>query len=137
MRRGSSCAAGPAPSGLGIRRPLVGRLQPPTPGGLLTLGSMHHVLALVPLTALDQGLGPEHRLNGRAEACPVDDAEQAGLTAAHAPPVPQERRADRLVLGGRLDEAEDLLLPLQRHPQGDDHRILGERLAVEHHGDES
>ena len=67
--------------GFGIRRALVGLLQPSTPGRLLPLREIaHHVLALVPLTALDQGLGSEHRLHGGAQPLgPVDDAEEAGL----------------------------------------------------------
>ena len=126
-------------SGLGIRRPLVGLLQPPAPGRLLALRQIpDDVLALVPLTALDQGLGSEHRLNGGAQPLgPVDDAEEAGLRPQ--PPLyqrPQERRTHRLVLGGRLDEAQELLLSLQCDPQGDDHRILRKRLAVEDHGHE-
>ena len=125
--------------GLGIRRALVGLLQPPTPGRLLRLREIsHHVLALVPLTPLNEGLSPEHRLNGFAQPLgPVDDAEQARL---HPQPTlhqcPQECRTDRLVLGGRLDESQDLLLPLQRDSQGEDHRILRKRLAVEDHGHE-
>ena len=65
-------------SGLGIRWPLVGLLQPPTPGHLLSLGQIpHHVLALVPLTTLHEGLGAEHRLNGCAQPLgTVDDTEK-------------------------------------------------------------
>jgi hypothetical protein len=37
---------------------------------------------------------------------------------------------------GRLDEAQDLLLSLQREPQGDDHRILRKRLPIDDHGHE-
>ena len=68
-------------SSLGIRRPLVGLLQPPTSGRLLSLREIpHHVLAFVPLTTLDQGLGAEHRMNGGAKPLSsVDDAEQAWL----------------------------------------------------------
>lgn len=44
---------------LGLRRALVGLLQPPTPGLLLSLRELsHHVLALVPLTPAGRGPGP-------------------------------------------------------------------------------
>jgi hypothetical protein len=49
---------------------------------------------------------------------------------------PQERCTNRLVLGGRLDKAQDLLPSLQRDPQGDDHGILRKRFAIEDHSHE-
>ena len=77
----------------GIRRALVGLLPPP--GRLLPLREIaHHVLALVPLTPLDEGPGPEHRLNGFAQPLgPVDDAEQAELHPQ--PPLHQEKQRGR------------------------------------------
>ncbi|MEO8048155.1 MAG: hypothetical protein ABI684_12800 [Nitrospirota bacterium] len=61
----SSWGVGPEPPEPGIRRPLVGLLESPAPGRLLSLRQIpHDVLALVPLTALYQGLGSEHRPNG-------------------------------------------------------------------------
>ena len=54
-------------TGFRLRRSLIGLLKPSPPGGLLRFREVaDHVLALVPLTALDQGLGAEHRLNGCA-----------------------------------------------------------------------
>jgi hypothetical protein len=76
----------------------------------------HDVLALVPLTALDQGLGSEHRLNGGAQPLgSVDDTEEPMVNpyATHEP-LAQEGRTDPLVLRRRLDETQDLLLSLER-----------------------
>lgn len=62
---------------------------------------------------------------------PVDDAAQAWL---HLPaPTSARRNAAQtgLVLGGGLDEGQDLLLALQRGSQGHDQGILRKRLPVE------
>jgi hypothetical protein len=73
-------------------------------------------------------------LNGGAQSLgPVDDAEEAGLhPQSSRDQCPQECRTHRLVLGGRLDETQGLLLPLERKAQGHHHRILGECFAIEH-----
>jgi len=41
-----------------------------------------------------------------------------------------------LILGRRLDEAQDHLLAGQGDPQGDDHRVLGEGLPIQEQGDD-
>ena len=68
VQRGYTCrSASQSRPGIDLRRALVGLLQPPTPGCLLSLREIaYHVLALAPLTSLDEGLGPEHRLKGLA-----------------------------------------------------------------------
>ena len=66
-------------SSLGLRLSLVGLLVSPTPSRLLSFRQIpHDVLTLVPRTALDKGLGAEHRLNGCAQPLgSVDDTEEA------------------------------------------------------------
>lgn len=107
---------------LGVGRLLVRRLELPAPGGPLSLGQVvEDILALMPLAALDHCLGTEHGLEGLPEALgPVDHAEEAlgGLQPAlHQ--LTEEGGADRVVLGGGLDEAEDDLLAGQGDPEGD------------------
>jgi hypothetical protein len=60
---------------------LVGGLERPAPERALALREVrHNVLALMPLTPLHEGLGPEDRLNRFAQPLsPVDDAEQTLL----------------------------------------------------------
>jgi hypothetical protein len=48
----------------------------------------------------------------------------------------QEGRAHPLILGRRLDEAEEHLLPRERDLQGDDHGVVGERFPVQEEGHE-
>lgn len=48
----------------------------------------------------------------------------------------EEGGAHSLVLRGRLDKAEEDLLPGEGDPQGEDHRILGEGLPIEGQRDE-
>ena len=74
-------------------------MESPAPGRLLSLRQIpHDVLALMPLTALDQGLGSEHRPNGGTQPLgPVDDAEEAGLQPQSSLyQCPQERRTHML-----------------------------------------
>ena len=47
---------------------------------------------------------------------------------------PEERGQHLLVLGVRLDKAQEPFVPRHRDAQRDDHRRLGERLAVQHEG---
>ena len=96
----------------------------------------HHVLALVPLAPVDQGPVPEGLPDGRAEPLAAIQDHQHALGEVEAPldQRPQERRQHRRVLRVRFDEAEEALLPRQRDAQRDDHRRVGERLAVQEHG---
>ena len=47
---------------------------------------------------------------------------------------PEERGQHLLVLRVRLDDAQEPFVPRHRDAQRDDHRRLGERLAVQHEG---
>lgn len=49
--------------------------------------------------------------------------------------VPEEAGTDPLVLRGRLNEAEEHLLPGHRDPEGDDHCVRGKGLPVQNQGD--
>jgi hypothetical protein len=59
---------------------------------------------------------------------PVAHAEHAH----DLPQLAQEGRTHRGVFGGRLHEAQDDLLPAERHAQRDHHRIVGTGLPVQH-----
>ena len=91
------------------------------------------ILPLMPLTALDDPVVSEDRLDRLAEALrAVDDTEQALRSPQPAlDQLPEESGTDRLVFCGRLDEAEHDLLARQGDPQRDHHAVLGEGLPIE------
>src|SRR3990172_10872545 len=73
---------------------------------------------------------------GAQPFCAIEDNEERAIERqAACTQVAEELRAHRLVLGGRLHYAEEPFLPRGRDAQGQDQRILGERLPVEHERD--
>ena len=120
--------------GLVVLRTVVGALETLPPHRLLTLGQVtHHVLALVPLTPLHQGAVAEGLPPGRPEplAAIYDHQKPLGNIEAPLDQGPEERGQHLLVLGVRLDKAQEPFVPRHRDAQRDDHRRLGERLAVQ------
>jgi len=119
---------------LGVARPFVGGLECAAKGRALALGEVREdILPLMPLTALDDPVVSEDRLDRLAEALrAVDDTEQALRSPQPAlDQLPEESGTDRLVFCGRLDEAEHDLLARQGDPQRDHHAVLGEGLSIE------
>ena len=92
-----------------------------------------HILSLVPLAALDRDGRTEHLAHGRAQSLgAVEDDQQAGrCVEAALHQLAQESGAHTRILGGRLHEAEEALLPRRGDAQRDEDLIVGEGLPVE------
>ena len=90
----------------------------------------------MPLTPLHQGAVAEGGPHGRPEplAAIYDHQKPLGNIEAPLDQGPEERGQHLLVLGVRLDKAQEAFLPRHRDAQRDDHRRLGEGLAVQHQG---
>ena len=91
----------------------------PTPPPARLLGSReipHHVLALVPLAALDVDPVAKHVGHRRPEALGAIEYDQQALRRREpaGDQVAEELGADRPILRGRLDHAEEPFLPCAR-----------------------
>ena len=80
------------------------------------VGVAADVLALVPLTPLHQGAVAERFPAGRSKSLPTIQDQQESLGDVEAPfdQGPEERCQHLLVLGVRLDKAQEAFLPRRR-----------------------
>ena len=120
--------------GLFVRGPLVGALQTLAPALLLRSRQLRdHVLPLVPLAPLDEHLSLEDRQDAVPEtAGSIDHHERSSRQVETSLlQTPKEGSDHHGVLRVGLDEPEEDLVPLGRHPERDDHLVLGKALAVQ------